>query len=330
MLKKIMKAALAASLVFGFSSMAMAEANVSGDVASYFGQYNTGATGYSAHFITASEGHINVTGASGPIKAFLQVESRDDRYGFGGNNLNNAQLNVTYTVGALGVTLGTVNEGLACEMGLSSGLKTTTTLGYGAAGGCAGYFEQDGIQLSYAIPAIKGAVYLTVQPTTLGQITAFSAAGMIADMVGFRFNTTSDVADDYSVSTDSKVTDTYNHVAVLVPLGTPKMTLSVEVNTTEDKSAGVSTKNERTDTLVQFKGADLGPGMVIATYATKAAKAAGTKTATITDMDLVYRLDLDKGVGADFFYLSQATKSELPGGTTTTKTWIGGGLFASF
>jgi hypothetical protein len=315
MLKKIMKAALAASLVFGFSSMATADVKVSGDVATYFGQYNTGVEDYTAHFDNASEGHINVTGKSGPISLFLQVESRDDGYGYDGNNLANAQLAATWTAGMASVKLGTVTSGLACEFALSSGLKTTTTLGKGAAGGCAGYFEQDGIQAQYVIPAIKGAVNLTIMPTTTQQVTAIGATGMIADMVGFRFNQSSVVSDDVADPDDDKVTDTMMHLAVKVPLGSPKFLLSLDYNTTEDKNAmdpvtqGTSELvGKRVDTAIQFTGKDLGPGTLIFTYATKKQTFDGDELVTITDMDFVYRIDLGKGVGFDIFYLSQASK----------------------
>ena len=341
-----MKAALAASLVFGFSSMAMADVKVNGDVATYYGQYNTGEEGYAAHFANASEGHIKVTGKQGPISMFLEVESRDDRYGTG-NNLNNLQLAATWASGPLSVKMGTVTTGLACEFALSSGLKTTTTLGLGAAGGCAGYYEQDGIQATYMIPAIKGAAMLTIMPSTGGQIMALGATGMIADMVGFRFNQSNNTTDDFTDDTDDAVTDSEMHVGVKVPLGSAKMLLSLEMNTTLDKEAtnpvtqAATDKDlKRSDMAVQFTGKDMGPGTLIFTYATKNMTFDGDAVVAISDMDLVYRFDLAKGVGFDVFYLSQASlydsdvadfiEAATGNSPDITKTFIGGGFFASF
>lgn len=325
MLKKIMKAALAASLVFGFSSVTMAEAKVSGDAHSYFGQYTTGAEGYTAHFITASEGHISVTGSAGPLSGFLQVESRDDARtkSTSGNNVNNAQLAVTYKADALSVKLGTVSNGVSCAYAISNGLKTTTTAAYGTYVKCAGYMEQDGIQVNYAIPAIKGFAGLTIAPSTGGQKIALSATGLLADMVGFRFNQTTVTTDNYADDSDTAASDTYMHVGFKLPLGTPKMTLSLDISNTAMES-----KATEASTAIQFRAADIGPGTIVVTIGMDDDQNDGTAVSKTSQTGLSYLIALDKGARADFFYAARTDTPE--GGDAQTSSWIGGGLSVAF
>jgi hypothetical protein len=323
MLKKIMKAALAASLVFGFSAMASAEmmaAKVSGDVHTYFGSYNSGAKDYTAWFANSSEAHISVTGGSGPLTGFIQVEPRDDRYG-GGNNFNNAQLAVTYTADALSVKLGTVSNGVACTYSISNGLGTTTTAGYGTYVKCGGYLEQDGIQINYAIPAIKGFAGLTIAATSGGQKTALSASGTLADFVGFRFNSSSFVTDDYSVGTDTAATDSILHIGVKVPFGSMSVSLDITNTSNEDKTTEAST-------AIQFRAANVGPGTVIVTVASDDDQNDGNAVSKDAYTGLAYSIGLDKGASADFFYASKANTPD--GGDTTTSSYIGGGLNVAF
>jgi hypothetical protein len=321
MLKKIMKAALAASLVIGFSAVAMAEAKVSGDVATYFGQYNSGAKNYTSHFANASEGHIKVAGSSGPITGYLEVELRDDRYGTG-NNFNVAQLNAKYVADALSVQIGTVTNGVACTYAISSGLKTTTTVGLGTYISCSGYLEQDGIQVNYAIPAIKGFAGLTIAPTTMGQAMAISATGTLADMVGFRFNQTSYTVDDYSSADDTAVSNSAMHVGFMMPFGTMSVSLDISSKTND-------AKNDYSSTAVQFRAGQVGPGTVIVTVASDENKAVGGDPLNkVGTTGLVYAIDLDKGARADFFYAAKTTTPEV-GDATTTST-IGGGLAIGF
>jgi hypothetical protein len=320
MLKKIMKAALAASLVIGFSAVAMAEAKVSGDAHAYFGQYTSGAEGYTAHFATASEGHISVTGAAGPLSGFLQVEQRDDRYATG-NNVNNAQLAVTYKADALSVKIGTVSTGYSCTYAISNGLKTTTTAGYGTYVRCWGYMEQDGIQVNYAIPAIKGFAGLTIAPTTGGQKMAVTATGTMAGMVGFRLNSTSVTTDDYADDSDTAATDSYLHLAVKVPIGSMSISLDISSNSLEDKSTDSSN-------AIQFRAADIGPGTIVVTVASDEYKNDGNPESKSTNTGLSYLIALDKGARFDAFYAAKSTTPE--GGDAVTSSYIGGGISVAF
>ncbi|NQU65562.1 MAG: hypothetical protein HQ517_14930 [SAR324 cluster bacterium] len=320
MLKKIMKAALAASLVIGFSAVAMAEANVSGDVHSYFGQAASGVEGSAGRFAVASEGHVNVTGNSGSLSGFLQLETRDDRYG-ANSNINNAQLNVAYTADALSVKLGTVNTGIACTYAISNGLGTTTTVGYGTYIACMGYLEQDGIQLQYAIPAIKGAVQLTIAPHAMGQKVAIGATGTLADMVGFRFNQTTDTADDYSVDTDTAASDSYMHIGFKLPMGAMSFSLDISTATLDNKTTSGSN-------AFQFRMAELGPGTLAVTLAQGETKFDGNPVDKTGHTGLSYLIGLDKGARADFFYAAKTVTPE--GGTAVTASYVGGGLNLSF
>jgi hypothetical protein len=326
----------------------MAEAKVSGDVATYFGQYNSGAKNYTSHFANASEGHIKVSGTSGSLTGYLEVELRDDRYGRGavkipastdssgdttdamtidpsngnGTNFNVAQLNVKWQSDALSVQLGTVTNGVACTYAISSGLKTTTTVGLGTYISCSGYLEQDGIQVNYAIPAIKGFAGLTIAPTTMGQAMAISATGTLADMVGFRFNQTSYTVDDYSSADDTAVSNSAMHVGFMMPFGTMSVSLDISSKTND-------AKNDYSSTAVQFRAGQVGPGTVIVTVASDENKAVGGDPLNkVGTTGLVYAIDLDKGARADFFYAAKTTTPEV-GDATTTST-IGGGLAIGF
>ncbi|MBU2647641.1 hypothetical protein KKI24_23235 [bacterium] len=349
MLKKIMKAALAASLVFGFSSMAMAETKVSADVQAYMGQYNSGATNYTSRLAVVSEGHVNFTGSSGPVSAFIQIETRDDASTAtnAGRNLNNAQLNLTYTMDLFSVKVGTIATPNTCTHNLSSGLKTSTTMSYGSAGNCDSYLETDGIQFAYMIPAIQGAVVASIHPSALGQNTNIGLSGK-ASMVGFWVTMTSKLSDDWSkkntAGVDEAVTDTASNLGVQVDLGSPKMTLSLEQTSLIDKNAkvaGASVKdNEGSSINLQFKAADIGPGQVIVTYAdyeyTKGGSTAkAVKWSNTVNTDLVYRIGLGEASGVDLFYISQTTtptsvNKTATGDKATTATYMGAGLFASF
>jgi hypothetical protein len=342
MLKKIMKAALAASLVFGFSSMAMAEAKVSGDAHAYFGQYNSGVTGASAYWATAYEGHINVDGTTGPLSGHVQIETRD-RYSTAGQTacavvpggatdnatrVYNMQANVTYTTGALGVTIGTVVANEGCEFVYPAGLGTSSVSAYASVGGCRGYFEQEGIQIKYAIPALKGYAALTIQGNTggKGQEMAVSSRGMIADMIVYRLLVLNASNDDFNVSTDSAKTDAYTSLGVVVPLGTPKMRLLVDYTSQDLKT---SDKKEA-DMGLGFEMDELGPGTLGLYYGTEAKKTSGVKTTTTSKTGLAYSIPFAPGAKAQFFYASKATKSEAVGGTTTTASYMGGGLTVKY
>ncbi len=334
MLKKIMKAALAASLVFGMSSVATAETKVSTDVHAYYGQYNSGADGYTAHFINATEAHVSLSGGDGPIKGFMQVEARSDAatqkvdstgtdITSSKNNLNNAQLAVTYTTGALSVKVGTVSNGATCFYALSNGLGTTTTASYGTYVKCVGYHEADGIQVGFMLPAISGQVQLSIWPSTGGQDMAVSAAGLVAGMVQFKLNSTTETTDDYGDSTDTATTDSALNVGVKVLLS-KAMNISLETGSTKTDAGAKTATNG-----LQFAMAGVGPGEIVVTYGMDSEEdAAGNAGDAVTYTGLTYRIGMGKGVSADFFYASKGTTPD--GGDTTTSSWIGGGLEAAF
>jgi len=345
MLKKIMKAALAASLVFGFSSMATADVKVNGDVKAYFGQYNSGADDYTAHFINVSEGHINVTGKSGPVSLFLQLESRGDTHtevtyedaagddqeiSNSKNNVNNAQLAATYTTGALSVKVGTVATNAGCAIGSFGGLSSSVTNAIGSIDSCLGYTEQDGIQVKYAIPALKGAAMLTIEPSTGGQNMALNLVGM-SGPVYFSIQSLSKVTDKYSDADDTAYTDSVMTIGAKVFLG--KMAVSVDMNSfAKDSANAAAYETKLADTILAFSMADLGPGTLVVSYQTQK-KSTSEELAAYGDKDtvwtnLVYKMGLAKGAALEAFYLS---KAETPlDGDTTTQTAFGAGLVANF
>jgi len=338
MLKKIMKAALAACLVVGMSTYAMAEVKFSGNVASYFGQYDSGVEDYTAHFLNKNESHINASATAGSITGFIQYEVRDASYtvNAGGADssgdaltgvehqavVRNSKRYAKWSGGAIGVTIGTISGG-GCTMS-SVPLATSATwfVGHGA---CPTYFEQDGIDVSLAIPALKGAVEFAIAPKTLGGSTTGQKMGVSlkgsAGPAAFQAHYTSITTDDYSDPDDEAVTDTQMLLGASIPFG--KMGVAFDYGSSTPDS-----KANYTHIGLKFSMKELGPGNFAFVYATEPHDTDGTATYTMSDLDLVYSIPAGKGSSMDFFYLSKTNTPEE--GDGWTRTYIGGGFAIGF
>jgi hypothetical protein len=197
MLKKIMKAALAASLVFSMSSFAYAEDGVSigGSFKEYFGQYNAGTAesaakaavaavpgnagtaavpakkAYTAHFATIGEANLMLKGTSGKMSVYHEMEA-NDKYGTA-TDYNNTQTRLSYTSGFGLLTLGNVTNIMTIPF-VSSAWKTSnipnstmTMLS------TAGYSESEGFDIQIPLEGLGGLQF------TLYPIHANAAAATV-------------------------------------------------------------------------------------------------------------------------------------------------------
>ncbi len=181
MLKKIMKAALAASLVFGMSSFAYAKDGISvgGKFQEYFGQYDKGSdesttkSAYTAHSAVLGEVNLQVKGTLGKMSVFHEVEAVTTVYGKKNDHFNAVKSALSYVAPFGKISIGNVvNAGTVPKS--SSGWKTSKVPGstsmylY-----ISGYWEGPGIDLVVPIEGV-GMV----------QATYYASGGNAATYVG--------------------------------------------------------------------------------------------------------------------------------------------------
>ena len=357
-LKKMLKAALAASLVFGMASIGMAAdgMNISGRVQSHWGQYTSGADGYKAWFKNTTQGHINVRATSGPMKYFMQIELEDDLNtksevtdantvasdtdgdgqfdtndndtkaravpGFSRSNLNNAQANATYTTGDLSVTIGTAVNWRSCGYTQDAGMGNTKSRETWVM--CDTYKEQDGIDIDYRIAALKGNVSLTIFNTDATNITSIAAEVKPIDMLSVYVNSTTEVPTDAATG-DTGETDTRLMLGLKATFG--NMWAAADQSTITQPSATGGDDWTRTRLGLQFGMNGLGPGALTLTYGTRT-DAAGDTLSTDAVTNAVYKVMVAKGANIRGFYTSKGTTPYVAGeaGDTTTSSFMGFGL----
>ncbi|MBT4263147.1 MAG: hypothetical protein HN580_28170 [Deltaproteobacteria bacterium] len=340
-LKKMMKAALAASLVFCFASVGAAETKVGGQVQTHWGQYNAGTDGYSAYFRNYTQGHVNVTSSAGPLSVFLQMEIVDDdgskkevsvdadqdgtneTYAVGGgankNNYKNAQARATYTSGDLKVSLGTVSNWMSCGFTNNGGMGNNKPATEWQ--NCSNYTEEDGIQVKYGIPAMKGYAALTLQNSDSYMKTSLTTVLQVVDGIKIMANQLSR-AD--KAAADGTTGDKYSGLLLGVKAAFGKMAVAF------DNYAGKYSDSENGSNQmgVMFSMADLGPGKMILTYGTVEKLTGGTASKKDVYTNLVYAIPVEKRATVRAFYTSKA--GTPTGGDTTTATYMGGGLELKF
>ncbi len=176
MLKKIMKAALAASLVFGMSSFAYAAdgLKVGASAAEYFGQWNTGAENYTAHMVSVGEAKIKLNGTLGKMMLYHDVEYR---YGPDGNMSTatsgealkqepyEVQTRLSYPLPFGLFSIGNVVNIATIPFEAGAGFKTSKVPGSTDLGlAFAGYSEKEGLQLHVPLEGM-GFIQLTLRDT---------------------------------------------------------------------------------------------------------------------------------------------------------------------
>mgnify|MGYP003574157206 CR=1 FL=1 len=348
-LKKMLKAALAASLVLGMSSIAMAAdgMNVSGRVQSHWGQYSAGTDGYKAWFKNTTQGHVNWRASSGPMSYFMQLEIEDDnntkseisvtdtssdgtknvtKYavpGFSKSNLNNAQAAATYKTGDLSVTIGTTSNWQSCGYTQDAGMGNTKSAQTWVM--CDLYKEQDGLAVNYNIAALKGYAKLALFGSDDNAVTSVVLGGKPMDMLSFFVNQTSETPTDAATG-DTGETKSTLMLGVKATFG-GNMWAAFDNSTITTPSATGGDDWTRARLGLQFGMKGAGPGTIVFTYGTRQ-DVQGDTLSEDAVTNLVYIVDVAKGAQVRGFYTAKGTTPYAAGtaGDTTTSTFMGFGL----
>jgi hypothetical protein len=356
MLKKIMKAALAASLVFGMSSFAYAaDGKIGGSFKEYFGQYNSGASGYSAHFANFGEANLQFTGTAGNVSVFYEIESKPMTNTTGAaRDLTEVQRKVSYKS-----PIGLVSIGNIVNIGTipmaASGFKTSD-VPYSTRRALvwAGYKEDDGIDITIPLEGL-GFVQATMYSSAgtaasataaggyavaAGSAAAAVAAGLIpADTtdgttmslganlnfggIGVRVGYTTDKTDDPSSSADQAMESTSLLLGAKVPLG-ENMAIAFDYASAKVKYSAWSADAEATALDATFEMKGVGPGKLMVGIDMVTAKDTYKRAVT----SVVYDIAATKTSGFQIGYI--ANNYTPDGGSSTTESFMGGGVYASF
>jgi hypothetical protein len=349
MLKKLFKAALTASIVVGMSSAAMAYVPI-GDSglmfdwtgASSFGQYSDGVEGNASYLKGKSEHYLSINGVKGPWQMWGQIEW-DDRNTLqapgrstavtddGGNahsddnaannDLDRAQAFVKYSVTPeFAIAMGTTHTWVQYALGAGGYVKTAGHEGWDYCG----YAESPGLKFSYKItPTITAtyAMYANAAVAMTGQAegsaSALGVAGSMGD-ISFQVGMISEKYDDFQDDADEGQTNSFTNLSVKYKLG-DGMTISLDMSTAAITWNIADYVQAVTDTAIQFRMGNLGPGGIIATYSTiaTAGDAAPTNRA---ELGLIYELVMGPGK-IQFQYMTDTTTPEV--GDALTRSYIG-------
>lgn len=347
MLKKIMKAALAASLVFGMSSFAYAaDFSVGGKFRAYFGQYDEGsenASGdkYSANFKSFEEANVKFKGTAGKLSLYHEMETKGD------TDFNNTQTKLSYAL-----PFGLLSIGNMTSIGtipMSTSGWTTSNIPYATrrALSWSGYSENEGIGLvvplegvgklqfivyedssnaagstAKGIAAAMGATTPTSTEGSSMQAAADLKFGKIAVRAGYATAKTDDPenADDDAMTTNNML------LGARIPLG-DAMSIGLDYATSKVSYDAWSDDLTTTCMDADFQMSGIGPGKLIVSIDMTTVKG-DDKLYDRTVSSLVFDAPVAKGAGFQIGYIANAKKPE--GGDTVTETFLGGGLYASF
>lgn len=346
MLKKAIKTALAVILTAGLATSAMAEANVSGKVRNYFGQYTPAknAAGDSVgRFVNAAEGNVGVKGTVGSITGFIELEVRTS----GAQEFKDTKVWTQWNKDALSIKIGR-DANVACIDfdGLGGG-KTTNLAGYGAyatAAPLGGYIEDDGLFISYNVSGFDLGLTLftgtgnpmtakwagaTLDGTTNGSATQLTAAGK-AGPVAIRFASTTISYDDPDTAADDSDDANavgFTHLGVMYPMG--DMAISFDYGAASGKDSG-GTAYGVTHTGLRFSMKGAGPGKLTVGYDSEADSYDGEASYAYTAISLGYDISMGAGSGLDILYYSTSKAFEDSSIDTATTAFIGAGFYAFF
>lgn len=314
MLKKILKTALAAGMIVGMASTAMADAKVTGSVKAYFGQYNAGSDGYTAHYASVNEANINFKASKGSLTGFAQLEARQD-----GSELNDSQRWVQWKKDALSVRIGSISNGYGKGFAVVAGTKTSGLASVGMYKGLTGYLENDGLHVGYAISKHMKAG-LTLVGSDAGSGMALGFMGHFG-AIGVKANSVSYTADDAADATDDTVATATTGIGVKYNAGA----FSVSVDSVSKDVGGGATKTSDLGIQARVKA---GPGTAIITIGTEETTVGSADPSKKASTNVVYDVPVEKGAGMQFLYLSQANTAS--GGDAVTKSYMGAGFYAGF
>lgn len=347
MLKKIMKAALAASLVFGMSSFAYAQDfSVGGKFRTYFGQYDAGtenAAGdkYSANFVVKEEANVKFTGKAGKLSLYHELESAT------GSDYNNTQTKLGYVT-----PIGQLDIGNVTSIGtipMSSSGWSTSNIPYSTRRALvwAGYSENEGLQLTVPLEGM-GFVQFTMYEdadnaaaaTAKGTAAALGAtvptsnegssmqlaANLQFGTIGVRVGYATAKTDDPASADDDAMSTTNMLVGAKIALG-ENMSVAFDYATAKTSYDAWAEDIKTTAMDADFTMSGVASGKIVVSMDMVTMKA-GDKIYDRTVTSLLYDMPVAKGAGIQAGYIANAKKPE--GGDTVTETFLGAGFYASF
>ena len=331
MLKKSMKAVLTVAAIASVSTVAMAEAKVSGSAKAYWGQYNSGSEGASAYFATANESNLWLKGSKGNMSYSVEYEQRD-----GNTDADQGRVALSYKMDKLKFTIGEIVTGV--QYSVVSGSKTSGITGWGVYQGLTTYHQGKGAAAAFDLGDGMN-VSLTLYGTdAYGTGDSKSSAGSASvvsfngkfGQLGVKVASVAGTKDDYSKDTDDAEKSSKLLVGVKFDIDS-KMSASFDSATKTFKNAA-GTKDSVADTALQFNMSLNEDAAIKATYAMRETKSADEKFSSNTYLTAIYDVKVAEGAGIHAIYGTDAIKYEAETTTNANKTasFIGAGFYTSF
>lgn len=312
--KKILKAALAAGLVFSFGSTSMAQSvNFGGEVGTYFGMYNTGVKGSASHFRSANMAYLGATAVKDKVTGYIEFELGDN---FGSTGVYQDIIkNVNWRGENLSVSMGNIQD--FNTLGFTHG-SADKAWSIPARHALHLWNQSDGIRAEYALSQMGGSAGITIQSMSNVQNVTVSGNAAFGKIVvkAVMLHVT---VDDSTTDTDTVTSESGTLVGVSIPINNISVAVDYKTYTFDEYS--------ESQMGFRFVIKELGPGNLALTY--------GTKNITMksidykySDMDLMYDFPINPSASWQIAYLSKATT--IGSGTTTNESFMGLGLNVSF
>jgi hypothetical protein len=350
MVKKMMKAALACSLVFGLSSIAFAQEEVSakigGAFTEYFGQYNSGAKDYAAHFQSIGEANLRFNGTIGKMSVFHEIEANKTKNAKADFNNTKTQISYITPVGKLSlgnaVNIGTIPLG-------SAGWKTSNVPNSGQRGLVwGGYTEAEALDLVVPLEGM-GFIQVTLYDNGLNaasntikgiaknagvgfsEATGGTSMNVGANLkfgsIGVRGGFATASTDDPTDKDDKPLSSTSMLVGAQIGLG-DNMSLAFDIGSGSGKQDGWSDAISAMTTDVAFNMKGLGPGGITVRVDSEAVVWGSNAVYAYSGLSLLFDAPVGKGAGYQFGYVSGTNTPEV--GDVVTESYLAGGFYALF
>lgn len=359
MLKKMFKSVMIAGLIIGLSNLTVAgeetldkagektKIKVGGLFQEYFGRFDPGTDGTTPRYQARGEANVRLNIEHDKFRVFFELESRNDEF------VSATQRKVSYISPIGYLSIGTVLNIGTVPFNYGGGTKTSQL--DEAAWWClsvAGYSENDGIDLllpigpvlldftiwDKATATIRNALVEVYQEkfnkayaaygltaptmTTNKGMTMAIGSNIILGPAKIVLGYMTETIDDYDSDSDDALGATYINMGFLVNLG--QIEVSANYSSAKMEYMKDADEWEMNATNFMVSMADLGPGKLIVDYETAELK----NTVDYEEIGVIYEMPIDKNIGYQLLYLSETSTTDA--GDSTTKTYIGGGLFAAF
>lgn len=338
MLKRIMKTALAASLVFGMSYTAMADVSVGGSFKEYFGQYNSGVKDYTSHFENFGEANLKLKGNSGKVSVYYEIESATNASGVVATF--KTQRKVSYASDFGLISIGTiVNVPVAIPVP-SANWKTSNVPNSTRKALYDGYTEADGLDIVIPLKGL-GMIEVTIHPEAAvvtgkqvrgaagikneGQTLLLGTALNFGDALSIRAGFASETVEEHldSSTKPEAQTNTYTQFGGTFKMGTMAISAGISTATVNLTS---SSKFESSTAAASVDLAELGPGNLNIAIDTETVKDVSDYMGT----SVLYTIVLAPGAGLDIGYISGTTGYDDKTKDDVTESFLGTGFYIAF